>query len=263
MINGTELMKLEVLVEKAKLGDMQAKEKLYLELVNKVYYFALKTVKSTDDAMDIVQDSFIMAFDKLYTLKEANAFQTWLFRIVGNNCRALFNKQSKNILLDEEELEDLGNIEDEKENIPCEIIDQKETSHLVMEIIEKLPEAQRSCILLYYYNEFSVGEIAEILVCSAGTVKSRLNYARKQIKEAENMSEGQEKDNKIKGAQFLERVLESNSLRTMSMAGGKAFPYNFACGFRDFANGHLLQGIKNFMRPVKVPKLPKEEHINE
>ncbi len=90
-----------------------------------------------------------------------------------------------------------------------------------------------------------------------------LSVARKQIKEAENMSEGQEKDNKIKGAQFLERVLESNSLRTMSMAGGKAFPYNFACGFRDFANGHLLQGIKNFMRPVKVPKLPKEEHINE
>ena len=90
-----------------------------------------------------------------------------------------------------------------------------------------------------------------------------LSVARKQIKEAENMSEGQGKDNKMKGAQFLERVLESNSLRTMSMAGGKAFPYNFACGFRDFANGHLLQGIKNFMRPVKVPKLPKEEHINE
>ena len=183
MFKKKDPLELESLVEKAKLGDMKAKEKLYLELVNKVYYFALKTVKNTDDAMDIVQDSFIMAFDKLYTLKEANAFQTWLFRIVGNNCRALFNKQSKNILLDEEELEDLGNIEDEKENIPCEIIDQKETSHLVMEIIEKLPEAQRSCILLYYYNEFSVGEIAEILVCSAGTVKSRLNYARKQIKE--------------------------------------------------------------------------------
>ena len=79
---------------------------------------------------------------------------------------------------------------------------------------------------------------------------SVLKVAKKQMKEAEKMPEGAEKDNKIKGAQFLKRILESNSLISMSMSAGLAFPYHFAQGFVAVANGHLFRGIKYFRNPV-------------
>ena len=86
-----------------------------------------------------------------------------------------------------------------------------------------------------------------------------LSVADKQAKEAEKMPDGPEKDNKRKGAQFLRRILESNSLRSLSMSAGKSMPWNFAQGFVELANGHLIKGSLCFMKKIKVPKLPKEE----
>ncbi len=86
-----------------------------------------------------------------------------------------------------------------------------------------------------------------------------LSVAAKQEKEAERLPDGPEKDNKRKGALFLRRILESNSLRSMSMTAGKSFPYNFAQGFVELTNGHLLKGAACFLKKIKVPKLPKEE----
>ena len=76
------------------------------------------------------------------------------------------------------------------------------------------------------------------------------------------LPEGAEKDNKIKGAMFLKRILESNSIITMSMSAGKSCPYNFAQGFVNLANGHIIKGIKCFCTKIKVPKLPKDKEEN-
>ncbi len=86
-----------------------------------------------------------------------------------------------------------------------------------------------------------------------------LSVAYKQAKEAEKLPEGPEKENKRKGAQFLKRILESNSPRSLSMSAGASFPYNFAQGFVELTNGHLLKGARCFIKKIKVPKLPKEE----
>ena len=86
-----------------------------------------------------------------------------------------------------------------------------------------------------------------------------LSVARKQEKEAEKMPDGPEKDNKRKGAEFLRKILESNSPRSMSMTAGSSFPYNFAQGFVELTNGHLIRGAKCFIKKIDVPKLPKEE----
>lgn len=85
-----------------------------------------------------------------------------------------------------------------------------------------------------------------------------LSVANKDLKKARKMPEGVEKENKIKGALFLKRILESNSIITMSMSAGKSFPYNFALGFVDLANGHLFKGIKDFCSPIKVADLPEK-----
>ncbi len=86
-----------------------------------------------------------------------------------------------------------------------------------------------------------------------------LSVANKQKKKAKKLPEGREKDNCTKGAMFLTKVLESNSLISMSMCAGTTFPYNFAEGFMHLSNGHIFRGAACFMKPVKAPKLPKED----
>lgn len=86
-----------------------------------------------------------------------------------------------------------------------------------------------------------------------------LGVAKKDMKKAKKLPEGAERDNKIKGAMFLKRILESNSIITMSMSAGRNCPYNFAQGFVNMANGHLFKGIKCFCTKIRVPKLPKDK----
>lgn len=86
-----------------------------------------------------------------------------------------------------------------------------------------------------------------------------LSVADKQLKKAEKMPDGPEKENTRKGAAFMRRILESNSLRSMTMCAGKSMPYNFAQGFMELTNGHLIKGARCFMTNINAPKLPKEE----
>ena len=73
------------------------------------------------------------------------------------------------------------------------------------------------------------------------------------------LPEGTEKENKIKGALFLKRVLDTNSLLTMTMSASTSFPYNFAEGFVDLANGHIIRGIKDLAKKINAPALPEKE----
>ena len=87
-----------------------------------------------------------------------------------------------------------------------------------------------------------------------------LSVAKKDMKKAKKLPEGVERDNKIKGAMFLKRILESNSVITMSMSAGMSFPYNFATGLVNLSNGRIIKGIKNMCSPINAPALPKDEN---
>jgi beta-glucosidase len=86
-----------------------------------------------------------------------------------------------------------------------------------------------------------------------------LSVVKKQMKQAQKLPAGPERDNAIKGAFFMKRIMDSNSPRSLSMCAGNQMPYNFAQGFAELTNGHLFKGIRCFMTKIKVPKLPKEE----
>ena len=86
-----------------------------------------------------------------------------------------------------------------------------------------------------------------------------MSVPKKSQKAAEKMLDGPEKVNKIKGARFLRKMLESNSPRTLTMEAGQTFPYNFAQAFVELANGHIIKGIGLFLKKIDVPKLPKDE----
>ena len=86
-----------------------------------------------------------------------------------------------------------------------------------------------------------------------------LSVVKKQMRRAQKLPEGPERDNAVKGAYFMKRIMDSNSPRSLSMCAGKQMPYNFAQGFAELTNGHLFKGIRCFMKKIDVPKLPKEE----
>ena len=86
-----------------------------------------------------------------------------------------------------------------------------------------------------------------------------MSVVKKQIKDAKKLPEGPERDNARKGALFMKRIMDSNSLRSLSMCAGRQMPYNFAQGFAELTNGHLFKGIRCFIKKIDVPKLPKEE----
>ena len=174
-------------VKLAEMRDNQAITKLYEEYHNSVYFLCLRIVKDKDEAFDLVQNSFLTAFDKLSSLQKPECFGSWLHQIAANQCKNHLKKRQP-LLFSEKQGDESGipeefDIEDRDESlIPDQALDTRETRRLLMEIIDGLPDLQRMTVMLYYYEEQSIKEISVIMDCSENTVKSRLNYARKQIK---------------------------------------------------------------------------------
>ena len=184
-------------VAAAQSGDNDALNTLFNEYYNDLYYFALKTVKDEETALDVTQEAFVEIINTFSNLKEPAAFVTWAKQITYHQCTRYFKKK-KDVLVSEDED---GNTvfdtlqEDNAEFIPDEALDKSDFKKTIMAILDELSEEQRSATMMYYFDEMSIKQIAEIQGVSEGTVKSRLNYARKAIK---NSVEEYEKKNGIK-----------------------------------------------------------------
>lgn len=183
-----EIMELENLVVKVKEGDKEAFGKIF-ELTNqKAYYTALRIVKNEEDAKDIVQDAYIKAYNNISTLKDNKSFQAWLNRIVANLCKNHLEKKKPNLFSQFSDEENDFDFEESLENtdstlVPQEALDNSETVRLVRECIDNLPEEQRLCIIMFYYNDMSIKEIAQALDIPESTVKTRLYYGKKKLRE--------------------------------------------------------------------------------
>lgn len=166
-------------------GKDEGYEFLYNETFQKSYYVALKYMKNEDAALDVLQEAYVKAFSSLDQLQDANKFPAWFSSIVAS--KSLDALRKKNVTLfsqmGDEESEVVDFIEDNRIEVQPELaLDQAETSRIVQEILDELSEEQRFCIMMYYMDQMSVKEIAQTLGVSENTVKSRLNYGRKNIK---------------------------------------------------------------------------------
>lgn len=173
--------------------DKKAQEVLYRFTNKAAYFVALKMTKNEHDAMDIVQDSFLKAFSKLDTLKNPKLFPSWINQITANMCKDYFKKRRPDFFEDIKSGED-DNIEYQLEDfdgiIPSSFAEDKDVQRIIRNIIDNLADEQRLCVLMFYFDGMTIREIAENLNVSEGTVKSRLSYARKKMKdEIEKLSE--------------------------------------------------------------------------
>lgn len=173
----------EFLTAQAILKDKEALVALYTATYKSAYFVAYRMMKNEDSAVDILHDCYIKAFANLDTIAEPKKYDKWFNRIVANKCLDYLKRRKPMFLEDvygeefEEELSD-----DRYGNNPQIYSENEDINRIVRQIIEELPEEQRFCVLMYYYDEMSVWDIAEELGVSENTVKSRLRLARNRIK---------------------------------------------------------------------------------
>lgn len=186
---------LKSVIEKVRQGDTEAFEQLYAETYKTAYFHVKKVIADEDEALDALQETYIQVYKSIDKLENTVAVKAWVGSIATHMALNKIRKQ-RPVLFKDEATEMIEQVVDEDFETQSEKVVEKDgKAKDIMEIIEKLPEVQKITLILYYYDEKNVSEIAEIMACSEGTVKSRLNYARKYIKgEVENQAK---KGNKL------------------------------------------------------------------
>lgn len=181
------------LVKNALNDDEAAFERLYKETERSVYFLCLKLLGNEQDVKDIVQETYLAAFNGLSTLDDGANFPKWINGIAVNQCKRFFRSPKSESL--DEKLEHGMDFSDEENFIPDDYVTDAEKRRVIMNMIDtELSEVQRQTIILYYYNGLKTHEIASIMNCPEGTVKYRLSAAREKIKEAVLIYEKENKE---------------------------------------------------------------------
>ena len=168
------------LVIKAKNGDNTAFDRLYYLTQQEVWFTCISLLKNETHAEEIMQNTYVTAFLKLNTLEENAKFPVWVKKIAVNKCKDFF-KAKQELQLDDEILENYS--ETSEITIPEEYITDNENRRIILEIMQNtLSQVQYRAVFMYYFDEMSITEIAEVEDCPAGTVMSRLNLARAKMK---------------------------------------------------------------------------------
>lgn len=188
------------LVLSAKNGNKKAFDKLYELTSNDVWFTCVSLLKDEENAKDIMQETYITAFLKLDTLKDEEKFCGWLTAIATNKSKNKL-KGKVEYQIDDEVL--IAKTETDELMLPEEYINKAEKRKVLLQIIEDtLSFNQYQVVLMFYFNELSIAEIAQALEISEGTVKSRLNSSRSKMKTAIEDYENKSGD-KLHGVVFV------------------------------------------------------------
>jgi len=180
----------EQLIKKSQQGDIKAFEELVLQYQNKIYALAYRYMGNEEDAYDMSQEAFIKAYKSLRSFKGKSSFGTWLYRVVSNICLDELGRRKRRIvpLSLDEPLATLDGDEVEKEIADTSptadiLYEQKEFLLYIQQLLDQMKIEHKTVIVLRDQMDLSYEEIAEILKCSIGTVKSRLSRARTVLRE--------------------------------------------------------------------------------
>ena len=146
---------------------------LTLEAEPTLFHISFSILHDEQDCADAVQEGILKAYMQRNNLREIKYFKTWLVRIVINECYGILRRNRKLQRFEENIVENksyFGNY------IKEEYLD-------LYQAISRLEEKEKICILLFYMEDYSVAEIADVLKIPVGTVKSRLNRGRKKLKD--------------------------------------------------------------------------------
>lgn len=177
-----------IIVQQVQEGRIESFEILVERYQKQVYNIAYRYTGNRDDAYDLSQETFLKAYKGIKNFRQDSSFKTWIYHITANVCRDHLRKDSKvyKISIDEPIHSEHGDMEKQlmdSSRGPDEVYESKELSEFIQDIIDDLQQEYKEVIILREVQQLSYEEIAEVLNCSIGTVKSRLNRARKILRD--------------------------------------------------------------------------------
>lgn len=168
------------LVDRFLAGERLAFDALMRRHERPIYFLALRYLRDHDEASDVLQRTFLKAFEKLGEFERRSQFRTWLFRIAINLC--------KNRIRDKGRWQKVDPEEDVVLIAPGQIdsgLESEERQSLLAEAVDKLPPKQRQTLELRVFGELSFKEIAETMGCTENAAKVNYHYAVKNILKAQ------------------------------------------------------------------------------
>ncbi|MHC4178232.1 MAG: RNA polymerase sigma factor [Planctomycetota bacterium] len=165
----------ELLVLRCQEADAAAFEELVGRWQERLWRHAWRLTGSEDAAWDVLQEAWIGISRGLGRLQDAAAFPTWAYQIVSNKCRDWIRREHRRRRAAEA-------YSDQMQNADREVADAQKQSANLKEALAKLPGRDRAILSLRYEEGFDTAEIADVLRIPAGTVKSRLHYARRRLR---------------------------------------------------------------------------------
>lgn len=196
-MKGILMKKLTVtqLVHLLRENDENAFNELYERYHRLVYYIAFQLTKNHADAEEIVQETFVQVQRSISTLKEPSQFKAWIGKIAHSKTVTMLRRK-KDQQMSDSQLEILSNETEERIDFCPETMSRHKTDmKILQECLLQLKPQYREVLILYFFVQLNNKEISEMLDCPLGTVKSRLLYGKKYLKEA---IEQYETDNDIK-----------------------------------------------------------------
>ncbi|MCM3129416.1 MULTISPECIES: sigma-70 family RNA polymerase sigma factor [unclassified Paenibacillus] len=171
------MVEIEALAAKAAEGDSDAFVKLVQQLEGSLYYMARSMLGKDEDVADAMQETILKAFKSIHTLREPKFFKTWIYRILINECNNIGSKRSRTITYAEipTTASSMGGYE---------MVDLRES-------VERLEESQRIVVILHYFEDLPLRQVAKVLSISESAVKMRLSRAREALQRSlPNIHEG-------------------------------------------------------------------------
>jgi RNA polymerase sigma-70 factor (ECF subfamily) len=173
------------LLDAAAAGDRDARRQLFERYRDAAYQVAFRVTGRMEDALDVVQDSFITAFEKLAGFARESGFKTWLLRIATNRALDLLRSRKVRLGVALEAADD----DSASPQIAAPMfadramagLEQRELGERLRQAIETLPPEQQAVFSLYAAGEMTYGQIADVLQVPIGTVMSRLFHARRRL----------------------------------------------------------------------------------
>ena len=181
------------LIERCRANDEAAFNEIVALYKVKVYNYLYRMMGHSDDAEDLTQEVFIRMYTSIDTFRSQSSLNTWLFRIASNLCIDHFRRSKKSRAIAYSLDEPVGGEADgdglmrevaDETYAPHRLLENQETAQQVQGALEKLPEKLRAALVLHDIEGLPYEEIAQIVGCPLGTVKSRLFNARMQLRQS-------------------------------------------------------------------------------
>lgn len=173
----------EVLVEETRKGNKKSFELLVIKYEKQIFSVIFQLTKDREVVAELAQDTFMKAYRAIESFRGKSSFYTWLRRIAINNSLNYLSAREYTTRDTEPEETHLKRCVDDKFGTPEKNVLSKEISLMVRTALDSLPERLRTILIMREFEDMSYEEIADVLKCPVGTVRSRLFHARSLVKE--------------------------------------------------------------------------------